>query len=112
MKRCKTKSAGFTLVELMVVIVIIAILAGVVVLAFEPTVGKVMPVRVKHDFKQIGEAVKLFKLDTNRYPESIDDLLADNDIKGWRGPYLERKPLLLLPLILVIVFLEVPVLNW
>ena len=77
----------------MVVVVIIAILAGVVILAFEPTVGKVMPVRIKHDFKQIGKAIKLFKLDTNHYPENLGELLSDNDIKGWCGPYLESEPL-------------------
>ncbi len=85
--------AGFTLVELLVVIVIIAVLAGAVILAVEPTVGKVMPVRIKHDFKQIGDAIKIFKLDTNHYPENLDELIKDNDIKGWRGPYLEREPL-------------------
>jgi general secretion pathway protein G len=92
-KNCKSKSAGFTLVELMVVIVIIAVLAGVVVVNYAKTEETVIPVRVKHDFKTIGNAITMFKLHTGRYPEKLDELMFAEDIRGWRGPYLENPPL-------------------
>ena len=74
---------GFTLVELMVVIVIIGILAGVVVMRYTGHDYEARLTRVKADFKTIQDAVKIYKLNTGRYPEKIEDLIEHRRAKKY-----------------------------
>ncbi len=91
-RRRRRRQAGFTLVELMVVVVIIGILAGVVVGSFAGRQEAAYDVRVKSDFKVIEDAISFFKMDTQQYPETIEELMIGSDIDGWKGPYLKRPP--------------------
>jgi general secretion pathway protein G len=84
---------GFTLIELMVVIVIIGILAGVVVGYYGGSTQKAYEVRVKADFRLIEDCIERFKLDTSIYPENLEELMLGEGIDGWGGPYLKRPPL-------------------
>ena len=84
---------GFTLVELMVVIVIIGILAGVVVVNYTGRTEKAIEARVKTDFKSIQDAIEMFKTDTGQYPEKLEDLMTNPGLDRWSGPYLRRDPL-------------------
>ncbi|TET32894.1 MAG: type II secretion system protein GspG [Planctomycetota bacterium] len=85
---------GFTLVELMVVIVIIGILAGVVVMNYTGHDYEARKTRVKADFKIIADAIMLYKLHTGRYPEKMEDLIEQSpDAKNWKGPYLQERRL-------------------
>jgi general secretion pathway protein G len=88
---------GFTLVEMMVVIVIIGILATVVIVNIS---GKSDVAKVKATealLKQIGGQMELFKLNHNRYPENLMDLYkmpSYIDPKTWPpGGYLLEPPL-------------------
>lgn len=87
----KTRQKAFTLVEMMAVVVIIAILAAVIAPKFFGQVGKTQIVAARQDIENIKKAVTMFKFDTNRFPESLRDLVKrpDND-RGWNGPYLEE----------------------
>ncbi len=94
MERKKSRRVqGFTLVELMVVIVIIGILAGVVVVNYSGRTEKAIEARTKVDFKAIEDAIELFKGDTGQYPEKLDDLMENPGFDRWSGPYLKRLPL-------------------
>jgi general secretion pathway protein G len=84
---------GFTLVELMVVIVIIGILAGVVVVSYTGRTEKAIEARTKVDFKAIADAIDIFKSDTGQYPEKLEDLMTNPGLDRWSGPYLRRQPL-------------------
>jgi len=85
---------GFTLVELMVVIVIIGILAGVVVMNFAGHDYEARKTRVKHDFKVIEDSIMMYKLHTGRYPEKMEDLIDQPpDAKNWKGPYFKDRGL-------------------
>lgn len=88
---------GFTLIEIMVVMVIIGLLAAFIV----PTVlGKVDEARVtkaKGDIQALEAALSIFYLDNSKYPTSEQGLKAlvqqptDPSIKHWNpGGYLER----------------------
>ena len=89
----RRRQAGFTLVELMVVVVIIGILAGVVVVNYAGRTSAAYESRVQADFKAIEDAIQFFHMDAHRYPENLDELMLGSDIEDWNGPYLKKPPM-------------------
>lgn len=96
MKRRKTdlkNQKGFTLVELIVVMVIIGLLASFVYVKFIGRVGESKLNAAKAQIEILNQALELFRLDTGRYPTSEEGLNALNDdpgIENWAGPYLKK----------------------
>lgn len=92
-KKIETYSsrAGFTLIEILLVVVIIGILAA---LAAPRLGGRVKEARInsaKADVQAIGTALRLYELDNGDYPSSIQSLISKpGGAKNWRGPYLEK----------------------
>ena len=91
---------GFTLVELMVVIVIIGLLATVVIVNVLPTRDKAMVEKAKADIALIEQGLEMYRLDNFTYPRGEDGLaalqappagLAQPD-RYRRGGYLKRLP--------------------
>ena len=83
-------SKGFSLIELLVVMVIMGLLASLVGPAM---FGKVDSSKVKTAQTQIqmlGTALDAHRLDTGRYPSSLQQLRASDDT-GWDGPYLPKE---------------------
>jgi len=70
LNRKDIKQAGFTLVEVMVTMVIIGLLATVVVLNVLPAQDKATVQKVRTDIATLSQALELYKLDMNTYPES------------------------------------------
>lgn len=87
-------SRGFTLLELLVVIVIIGLLAGIVApnLFRQLTASEVTTARAQ--MKAIGDALDQFRLDAGRYPSSSEGLAAlmqaPAGVARWKGPYLRK----------------------
>jgi len=88
---------GFTLIEIMVVVVIIGLLAAVVVPQFLGRVDDAQKAKAKQDIQAIETALTMFKLDNFSYPSSEMGLRAlvekptDGAIRNWReGGYLKR----------------------
>lgn len=85
--------AGFSLIELMVVIVILAAIASIVGPKLFKNVGKAKRGTAQTQMAQIEAALDSFKLDVGRYPNSSEGLGAldkDPGAKGWDGPYLKK----------------------
>ncbi len=87
MRKKKQTRSGFTMVELVVVIIILGLLATVVARNF---VGQVDKTRVKTtiaNLKTLHGAVLQFKMDTGRYPTEEEGLYAlieePTDVSGW-----------------------------
>ncbi|MDO8271879.1 MAG: type II secretion system major pseudopilin GspG [Gammaproteobacteria bacterium] len=100
MHRNSNRQQGFTLLELMVVVVILGILAALVVpkIISRPDDARVMAAR--QDIASIMQALRLYKLDTQQYPSTEQGLQAlierptGNPVpENWKnGGYLERLP--------------------
>ncbi len=89
------KNDGFTLIEIMVVVVILGILVGIVVPRIMDQPGKAKIVKAKIQIEGITSALKMYKLDNGSYPTTEQGLLAlveaPSGVKKWRkGGYLEK----------------------
>ena len=82
---------GFTLVELMVVIVLIGLLVGVVGSQVWGVLAKGKNTTAENQIKEIETAVELFYLTRSRYPESLDELLENDPEHGFPSGYLKAK---------------------
>ena len=88
-------AAGFTLLELLVVMVIIGLLAGFVAPRYFAQVGKSQVKVARAQIDALDKALDQFRLDTGRYPTTEEGLQAlvtqpSTDIQGWAGPYLKK----------------------
>lgn len=85
---------GFTLVELLLVLVILALIGGLVLPGI---IGKAEGAKVKAAGSQISRlsmAVESYYLDTGTTPDSLDDLVEESgDVGGWNGPYVKPSTL-------------------
>ena len=86
---------GFTLIELMVVILILAILAALVVPRVIGRPEDAQIAKAKTDISTLSAALKQFRLDCDRYPtqdEGLDALRqAPSDVQAkWHGPYIDK----------------------
>jgi len=90
---------GFTLIEIMVVVIIIGILAAIVAPNVIGRVDDAQITKAKAEIANIENAMKFYRLDNFTYPSSEQGLEAlvtkpaDPNIKNWKsGGYLERVP--------------------
>jgi len=88
------RRAGFTLLELLVVLVIIGLLAGIVGPRLFGNVSKSEVTTARAQIDILSKALDQFRLDVGRYPSTQEGLAALNTpVPGdtrWRGPYLRK----------------------
>lgn len=91
----RVRAGGFTLVEMMVVIVIIGILATILIVNLGGKTDKAKSTYTVGILEQVDNAIELFKAENNRYPQALEELVSmpsDVDANVWQ-PYLKRYPL-------------------
>jgi general secretion pathway protein G len=94
------RARGFTLIEIMVVVVIMGVLAALVVPKLLNRTGEAKVAAGKVDIANIVQSLKLYKLDNQRYPTTEQGLKALMEkpttgpaANGWKaGGYLEKMP--------------------
>ena len=97
-RRCRGRSAhrrlGFTLLELLVVIVIIGLLAGLVAPRYFDQVGKSNTKIANAQINSLEKALDQYRLDIGAYPTTEQGLPAlfvkPNAVEKWQGPYLKK----------------------
>jgi general secretion pathway protein G len=98
LKKKKNYQAGFTLIELMVVIIILGILAGLIIPRVMGRPDEARQAKAKIQIESLESALKLYKLDSGNYPTTEQGLKALVEApttgelpKNWRqGGYLEK----------------------
>lgn len=88
--RTRTRRArgGFTLVELVVVMLIVTIMAGVAVPVAARAIDREAKKATLAELRGIDQAVRQYFLDTGGLPAGAGALLVDDGATGWAGPYL------------------------
>jgi len=97
-KEVKKRQGGFTLIELMVVIIILGVLAGLIIPRVMGRPDEARQAKAKMQMESMESALKLYKLDNSVYPTTEQGLKAlveaptvGNVPRNWRqGGYLEK----------------------
>ena len=93
----RTGRAGFTLVELMVVAVVLTVLAALIVPSVFSRVGKARSKVAAANIAALQNAIELFATEYDRYPESLDDLVTRPEYiaeEDWSPPTIKAKNLI------------------
>jgi general secretion pathway protein G len=86
-------SHGFSLIELLVVIIILGLLAGLVGPRLFGRVGQSKQAAARAQIELFGAALDQYRLDVGSYPSSgngLDALVKNPNATNWNGPYLKK----------------------
>ena len=90
----KRNKKGFTLVELLLVLVILGVLAGIVVPRFAGQTERARETAAETQISAFKTSLSTYEVDMGSYPKGKDGLkdlvVAPRNAKNWRGPYLDK----------------------
>ena len=94
-RRMRTpRRSAFTLIELLLVLVILAVLAAVVVPKFTGRSEQARKAAAKTDISMLETALENFEVDSGRYPTTEEGLgvliQPPAQVKAWHGPYIKQ----------------------
>jgi general secretion pathway protein G len=83
------RRAGFTLIEVLLVVAILGILAAVVVGNFGGKQKGAMIKATRASISAICTAIDLYEVDTGKYPATLQALIQSSGEPNWNGPYIK-----------------------
>ncbi|KQW99762.1 type II secretion system protein GspG [Acinetobacter sp. Root1280] len=93
----KSYKSGFTLLELMIVLVIIGLLAGIIGPNLFKNLEKSEKTTAKAQVDSFIKAIDQYRIDTGGYPSNSSGLssliTAPSGVQHWNGPYIKKVPL-------------------
>ena len=93
MKYSLRDNRGFSLIEIMIVMIIIGLMVGLVGPKFIGQLGKAEQKTAKAQIEMLMTALDAYRLDVGSYPsqqEGLEALVANPGVDGWAGPYLKK----------------------
>jgi len=96
--KVKKNNKGFTLIEIMVVVIILGILTAIVAPNIIGRVGDAQVTAAKQTIRSIEGALRMYRLDNFNYPnteqgiEALTNKPSGQNARNWKGPYLDRVP--------------------
>jgi general secretion pathway protein G len=78
----RTPAAGFTLIELMVVMSLIVVLAGIGLTVYANSVTRAKEAVLKEDLYRMKDAIDQYYADRNRYPQTLQDLVTEKYLRA------------------------------
>jgi general secretion pathway protein G len=89
------KSKGFTLIEMLVVVLILAILAALIVPRVVNRTGDAKRAKAASDVATLSSLLQQYRVDTDTFPNTEQGLnalrVAPSGVNGWRGPYTSKE---------------------
>lgn len=86
----KIQREGFTLIEILLVVVIIGVLAALGVPKLTGHMERARVNAAKSDISAISSAISMYELDNGEFPKTLQDLMKDpGNTMNWMGPYME-----------------------
>ena len=80
---------GFTLIEMLIVIIILGLLASLVGPKLFTKVDKARTMTAKAQIEMLSAAIDTYRLDMGKFPKSLDEIRRSEDPR-WEGPYLPK----------------------
>ena len=78
----RRRDAGFTLIEILVVITLILILAGMALVQYQNSIQSAREAVLKEDLFRLRDAIDQFYADKNKYPTSLEELVTEKYIRA------------------------------
>ena len=76
------RTSGFTLMEMMIVMVLIVILAGIGLSVYGNSVQRAKEATLKEDLFRMRDAIDQYYADKNKYPNSLEDLVSEKYLRS------------------------------
>jgi general secretion pathway protein G len=93
-QRRQSRKEGFTLVELLLVLAILAILAGIVLPKLSGRTEQAKIAAAKSQIATFGTALDAYEVDNGSYPRGNNGLVSlmqkPRDAQSWKGPYMQK----------------------
>ncbi len=74
--------SGFTLIEILIVITLIFVLAGMALIQYQKTVTRTKEAVLKEDLFRLRDAIDQYYADKNKYPASLEELVTEKYIRA------------------------------
>lgn len=78
----RRRDSGFTLIEILIVITLIFVLAGIALVQYQSSVTRTKEAVLKEDLFRLRDAIDQFYADKNKYPQSLDELVTEKYIRA------------------------------
>jgi len=89
-KQIQRRDAGFTLIEILLVVVIIGMLAAVAGVKLTGQMGKAQRNVAKRGVAAVEMAVEMYEVDNGKLPETLQNLMTKGSEPNWDGPYIKK----------------------